>query len=663
MPGRRLTLCFMLLLSDPTTTQQSPWCPPTQRYDVHQFPPRCLDCPKTTLNPMRLSSIGTRVRPGRQHVAKFSPGLPHNQTCGCWRAGNQSVIDVSLNASWIVSGLTFHVDRNRWLRRFSVAASGDNTTFLDWGTYTQDNFSASAAVFFRYPIRATYFKISVFEYINHMINASDGFPVRINALVSDSEPFGCACAALDSGECCPLANMEVKNNTCMMCMDPADIHTVMVDGCGRCKPGTRQVGLTLRCAPVVPVGKNNTSSGNALDVLNANSTDDEWRLYVDVGSADGNNSTLHVLFLSGGDELLPCTPIALTGECFSSYFTSGKFIPLLWNLLLDPYGNISAPPVAQTERQINQQYLQFDRGRQLLLILNESTVSSWAQCNNRVCAGRLGMLFISPIKDTSHFLVDVVRQPLVLELSKPPPQTLVCSFSRRLIPTAVEIHHLLDTDQYRIVLSSSANASSVQWDDGLVIAVGEEDGIMEHPPPTEWFSMRVFAGDQQYSVLPPVPVVKKKRSRLSLQFAKESIRVKVSYGFGLKPAPVPGDSEQLVTISAISKQPMRLTRMASVTGLSTTLYTTSRGFISDSRRALDLVVACNGMMSIDAMVTWLESALGLMGAVDMMQSFSEQACGRVIKGEISKLYWLVPTRPIGTGRREEVNLRVEVDFV
>ena len=218
MPGRQavvVVLCSILfLLSSPPSLQYlSPWCPPSQRYDVHQFPPRCLDCPKITPNQMRLSSISTRIIQPRQHAVKFSPGLPHNQTCGCWRAGNQTAIDVRLNASWVVSGLTFHVDHNRWLRRFSVAASDDSATFLDWGTYTQSNFSSSSAVFFRYPIRASVFRISIIEYVNHMINASDGFPLRINALVSDSGPFSCECATLDSGECCPLPNMRLQRSS------------------------------------------------------------------------------------------------------------------------------------------------------------------------------------------------------------------------------------------------------------------------------------------------------------------------------------------------------------------------------------------------------------------------------------------------------------------
>ena len=126
--GRAFGFSLLLLSS---LSDQLPWCPPSTRYDVHRFPPRCLTCPKITQNSLSLSSINTMtVHPRR--VAKFSPGLPHNQSCGCWKAGNQSVIDVSLNASWVVSGLTFsHMDHTRWLRRFSVLASGDNLTYLD----------------------------------------------------------------------------------------------------------------------------------------------------------------------------------------------------------------------------------------------------------------------------------------------------------------------------------------------------------------------------------------------------------------------------------------------------------------------------------------------------------------------------------------------------
>ncbi len=643
--------CNVLLFFSSTSDQYpSPWCPPSERYDVHKFPPRCLACPKITRNPMHLSSIGTKTVRPRQHVAKFSPGLPHNQTCGCWKAGNQSVIDVSLNASWVVSGLAFfHVDHTRWLRRFSVSASGDNITFLDWGVYTQSNFSSASAVLFRYPIRAVFFRITVFEYVNHMINVSSGFPFRINALVSNSEPFGCDCAALDTGECCPSANMEVKNNTCVMCMDPSDIHTVMVDGCGRCKPGTRPLNASsLKCVPVV---QSSPSANFSLEVSSTVSDGEEWKAWVNFGSAPHM-----VLFVSG--EQLPCIPpiVSSVSLCLASFQTKKEaIIPVLWNL------DLHADSAFATTTQIDPQYLQFDRGR-LALVLNESTIRTTLGCyNGTKCFWNLGALYITPGPGNSFSFVDIILRQVTFDMIKPLARPLVCSFFRQIIPNTVEIHHYVDTDQYQLVLSTS-NASAVQWDDGPSIDVGS-DGILAQPPPATWFSMRVFSGDQRYSVRPPVPLVKK-RSLLSLQFAREATWVRIAYGFGLKPLPEPGDSEQLVTISAMSKHPMRLARLASSNGGGggITLYTTPKGFISDPRRALDLVVACNGMMTTDSMVTWLELALGLMGTASDVRWFAEKACDRVLNGEISKLYWLVPLRPTGTGRLEKVDMKVEVQF-
>jgi hypothetical protein len=90
------------------------------------------------------------------------------------------------------------------------------------------------------------------------------------------------------------------------------------------------------------------------------------------------------------------------------------------------------------------------------------------------------------------------------------------------------------------------------------------------------------------------------------------------------------------------------------------MYTTAKGFISDPKRALDLAVACNGMLDTAAMVRWLEAALGLIGS--NTESFVEGACRRVQKGEVSKLYWLVPALPTSTRRNEAVEMSVEVMF-
>ena len=618
-------------------TLPAPWCSSPQRYDVHRFPPRCLDCPKITLNPMRLSRVSTQMR---QRVVKFSPGLPHNQTCGCWKAGN-AVIDISLNASWVVSGLAFQVNRNQWLKRFSVEASGDNQTFLDWGVYTQVNFSASSAVFFRYPIRATYFRLTVLEYVNHMINSSTGYPLLINALVSETEPFGCECAALATGECCPSPNMEVKNNSCVVCMDPTDLHTVMIDGCGRCKSGT--VAHGLKCVPVVPVNKI-----QSLEIYDQTGTGgDGWSANVEL---DYGNSSI-ILFLSSGSENMPCAPPFSSRECFAS-FSSGNFTPVLWNVDLF---NQSTETVARSGLEINRQYLQFDRGR-LTLDMTEATIRSWAECDQSQCIGVFGALFIG-VGDGQAFSVNVIQRSLVFALTIP--KALVCSFSKWFVPTTVEIHHLVDRDQFILLLTPpTATPPWVQWDDSLDKVAVEVDGTMSHPPPPKWHSLRIFAGDRQLLVAEPIRIVKINTPPLDLQIVKESTWVKIVYGLGLNETPGPGDSEQLATISAMSIHPMRLVRLVSVVGGITAVYTTSKGFISNSKRALDLVVACNGMMDKPSMVRWLEAALGLIDSDT--EWFVEQACDRVRMGTVSKLYWLVPI--MNAGRNDKAEMQVEAVF-
>ena len=629
---------FWFLLFHVDLAASSPWCPPSQRYDVHKFPPRCLDCPSIIPNPMKLSSIGTRQN---QRVVKFSPGLPHNQTCGCWRGGNQSAIELSLNDSWIVSGLTFKADRNRWLKHFSVAASNDNNTFLDWGNYSQSNSSSSAVVLFRYPIRAAFFRLTVHAYVNHMVNETTGFPVQINALVSDSEPFGCGCASLSTGECCPMVNMEVKDDVCVVCMDPSDINTVMVDGCGRCKKGTIQLESSQRCVIVVPL---QTAAETLLQVSSAVSNGDEWVVHID---ADAGNSSL-VLFLTNSSDL-PCPPPSTTSACFANLMR-----PVLWDLNLTDSSGLQ--PVVRITRELDPQYLQFDRGR-LALTMKEDAIRPWASCNPSQCTGNLVALFITPFEGIPRFLVKAIRQPLVFELTKPIAKSLVCGFSRGFAPITVEIHHLLDTDQFLLWASTGPllNAS-VQWDNNTE-RVPVELGVFSSPPPVAWSSMRIFAGDKQYSSV-SAPIIKK-HSTLSIGAVK--VWVKVNYGLELKTNPEPGDSEQLTTISAFSTQPIRLARLSSKAGGVTTVYTTSKGFIADPTHALDLVVACSGMMDTNAMVAWLGSALGLMD--HQVGSFVDRSCARVRGGGVSKLYWLVPYRPIGTGRAARVDVEVSADFV
>jgi hypothetical protein len=474
-----------------------------------------------------------------------------------------------------------------------------------------------------------------------MINETVGFPVKINALVSDSEPFGCECASLPTGECCPLSNMEVKDGVCVLCMDPSSINTVMVDGCGRCKPGTRPLGSSQQCVVIIPIlGRPMI----ALNVSNATKNDrNEW--VAEVGVDPGDSAV--ILFLAGSTvDLSSCT----TSSCLAGLMRD--YVPLLWDL------NVSMR-VSRITRELNPQYLQFDRGR-LILAMNESTIRSWAQCSPSHCAGNLVGVFVTLFDSDPRFTVRVISQPLSFELIKLRSNSVVCGFSRGFAPVVIELHHHIDTGQY-LLWPPSLRASSVQWGDDSAgrVYVGEDGMLAQSPPDLLLSSMRVFAGDKQYFVPAPVVVIPM-HSLLSVGAAKDTVRVQISYGLALKAAPEPGDTEQLVTISAYSKQPVRLTRLSSAAAGVTTLYTAaSKGFIVDPTRALDLVVACNGMMSTDALVGWLGSALGLMG--HSVEPFVRQTCER--SRAVSKLYWLVPYRPIGTRRNERVDVKIFVDFV
>ena len=263
-------------------------CPPQQRYYVGQFPPRCIDCPAVVPNQMPLVRIEAVVR--ARAARKFSPGLPQNQTCGCWRAPANQTVGLELNASWIVAGLTFASSRGRWLREVAVEASDDNATFIPWGKYAFRNFTDASLALFAQPVRARFFRVTVLRYANHYVNSTAGFPFAAGALASQTQPFGCRCPQLASGECCPFVNMTVRNGTCVWCMDPLDIATVMVDGCGRCRAGTFE--HQGRC-----VRRRLPNALNTLAVYDPRSDGLTWSARVNVTTDAGTTVSL---FLSNG---------------------------------------------------------------------------------------------------------------------------------------------------------------------------------------------------------------------------------------------------------------------------------------------------------------------------------------------------------------------------
>jgi hypothetical protein len=62
------------------------------------------------------------------------------------------------------------------------------------------------------------------------------------------------------------------------------------------------------------------------------------------------------------------------------------------------------------------------------------------------------------------------------------------------------------------------------------------------------------------------------------------------------------------------------------------------------------------MMSINSMVLWLESILGLMDSG--MEPFVTQSCGWVNRGEVSRLYWLIPFQSSSSSSSSNNNFKV-----
>ncbi|MBV5346100.1 MAG: hypothetical protein JZU63_11620, partial [Rhodoferax sp.] len=339
-------ILFLSLLSTPSAI---PYCPPTQRYDVAQFPPRCMDCPHVIPNQLSMSQIRATVQTRR--AQKFSPGLPQNSTCGCWRAPANQTMDVTLNASWIVSGLIFNSNtRGRWLREIQINASADNVTYINWGTYKAGNFSEAAVAVFAYPIRAQYFRITVLRYANHFINdSSTGFPISVSALAGQTQPFGCGCPLLSTGLCCPFQNMTVKNDTCVWCIDPTQISTVVVNGCGRCKPGTFE--FQGRC-----VYRRVSNANNRLQIDNPESDGVFWTAGLQISR---DPRTAVVLFLTKNATFVhPCLSPAANASCIATA-NSSTYFPISQEAAYDAPSALKRLDVPV----VSDQYIQFDRGR------------------------------------------------------------------------------------------------------------------------------------------------------------------------------------------------------------------------------------------------------------------------------------------------------------
>ena len=626
---------------------------------------------------MQVARIATTISVQKRSIQKFSPGLPQNQTCGCWRSSSQT-FDVALNSSWIVSGLAFSNDRARWLKEFEVHASDDNSTFIPWGAFNMSNFTSASLALFSYPIRARYFRITVQRYNNHYVNSSAGFPLKpIQALVSHDQPFTCGCPMLSSGACCPFINMTVRNDTCVWCMDPGNIMTRMVDGCGKCKQGTfEHAGRCYLQMKQYPT--------NSLSVGSPFSNGLEWS--IDINVTTDARSMVTLFLVKGGVEGVkqhPCIKenteqsSGLISTCCLKNEEEGNsnlvsnsapsYASILWNYVtpLDqtnyPDGYCPIEASSTDPPSSIKQFIQFDRGRQppysYTLSFTEQEIRSWTSCNNAtgICTGTVGAIFITAMAKPpiTSFLPQLVHQQLQYNLNVP---SLVCTTLRPLpMQARAELHYYAMADTYTVrILGMEMSGDFVryQWVSSDFVADWVEipnslELIISHLPlndPTfAASSLRIMdATTTTLRIDPPItPVTHGSLSRST----HSGISVEIQYGFGFSSLPAYGDTDQIIIVTARSTQPARLKRLVTVTnpGGQIVTYTTSKGFISDTKRVLDLGAACYQENSV--LSKWLLQAVQLLDTEGLPhKEFVKRSCRMVISGEVAKAYWLVPYR-------------------
>ena len=685
-PTRRMhrgkPILLLLLLSNTRVDVTAPRnysCPSNQRYDVTEFPPRCLDCPRVIPNAMDLSLIGTVAR-ARRAPSKFSPGLPQNATCGCWRAPADQTVEVALNASWVVSGLLFAgFTRTRWLREIQVNASADNATFIDWGTYTARNFTDAALTVFALPIRARFLRITVLRYVNHRVNES-GFPLAISALVSQTEPFDCGCPRLSSGKCCPFVNMTVRNDACVWCMDPTQITTVMVEGCGQCKPGTFE--HEGRCIYQRPANANNRLEIEPLFSPREQppTTSASWSAHINLRVEDEARTAV-VLFLTPDPVFIhPCTRGGGNARCClptPPSQTDGKEEggPII--IVISEEARC-APDLAVIQRlktpNISTQYLQFDRGR-YTLNMTPPALHSWARCTDTVCTGALGALFLT-LFDDGTFRAQAQMRPLLFQSARSNLMLIPDAASPATAGAKLELHTTTAAKgQQRWAVRIAGirlhgDRVYVRWDAQAPLLYprnGSSDFVEIDPPPPIWDTLRLTDGPLNATTLTiqqPVTVV---RHGALTQWQASDIAVRIRYGLGFGKSPQPGDSEQVAFIVATSQRPIRLKRLSVLddTQPSTAVtYTTPKGFVTDPTKALDLVVACTSSTQIE-LVRWLYQATALLRddfSNPSMAAFAKASCDEAAAA--SKAYWMAMPAGRGGGMRTASRpMRVVAEFV
>ena len=582
---------------------------------------------------MQLQLVSTQLAVRREAV-KFSPGLPQNRSCGCWRTGNQTV-DVYLNASLIVSGFYFpSATHAQWLKEFSVEASIDNRTYLPWGTYVQANHTSAQTVLFALPIRASVFRLNITRYVNHVLNTS-GFAIAAQAVVSVQQPFLCGCPVLPDGTCCPYMNMTVKDNRCLWCKDAKNLNVVMeTEWCGVCRPGTVDRGN--RCVPLAPVSAPAPSTLDLGDV--AITTTRVWTIDLVL------NHSLPILSLyltAQPNRPHPCeedrSPICLS----SPLFTNPQYVILF----------LTSPP------RPPHPFLHFDRGRWQLVLTTEE-LRSWTTCSpDLMCNGSIGVVygggFVQVVETQVDFNLVIV----------PPPFTLITAIPGISAPTAAEVH------SFPHALFLRMDGPGLEYDIMFQCAYKNEwafvnffaqpmrmiqlpDGVMTDPFCTRFRIKGVSRNGRRvrFAVDRPSTVV---RHDVSTQVEYAPVKVNVSFGVDWGATPSAGDSERVMTVLATSPIPAQLARLAVKRDGSAALATTD----GLPAYALNMTTACANVTRVRE---WLVENADIVLDSKGVRSFCNRTCGTASDHQI---YWVAAPSDPGLDRRAPVPFYLMAEFI
>ena len=318
------------------------------------------------------------------------------------------------------------------------------------------------------------------------------------------------------------------------------------------------------------------------------------------------------------------------------------------------------PPIQRLEPPlVSTQYLQFDRGR-YTLNMTQQTIRTWAACSSTMCTGSISALFVTPL--SGSFSAQHVFQPLKFNFGLPGFMSTVGGTQDTSL-ARMELHCFFgSTWALRIIgLQMRGDQIFVQWDTLQSESHTNQGEFTQiNAPPAQWAILRVTDGLNGTVLVTQQPVkVVNHYSVTTTQY--NGIDVLMTYGLNFNPTPTPGDSEQIIFITAKSPQPIRLKRLSVTTpinGLSVT-YTNSKGFIVDPTRVLDLTIACT-QMTLQALETWIQQAILILPQnMQVVEDFIKLSC--FTSKSTAKAYWMVPSRPL-TPRNQALQMQVIAEF-